>query len=205
MLHVCSAMESIPVIKALDKRRCHPAMMLFYNPNIQPEDEYCRHRDSLAFMISRMDVFFGDGRGPVGWEFAGYKPKEFFQEIGGKGFSKERCRLCYRMRLRKTARFARDLKYGCFSTTLLSSRRQDLDVIREEGERAGKEFGLKFISLDMAPGRKKARSLANEYGLHIGRRCGCIFDDAQNVTVFGLREDDDPEDGGGGEGGEGDG
>jgi predicted adenine nucleotide alpha hydrolase (AANH) superfamily ATPase len=194
LVHVCSAEEALNAGKCLERRFISPMpLYYFYNPNIQPLEEYCRHRDSLAFMVSQMDVFFRDGWDAVEWHFAHYGPKEFFRGVEGASSPKERCRLCYRMRLRRAAAYTKCFGLGCFTTTLLSSRRDDYRTVKEEGMRAAEEFKLEFLPMKFNSGRKTARRLAEKNGLCKATRCGCIYAEAETAGSHAFPPGLDPD------------
>jgi len=65
------------------------------------------------------------------------------------GHYQERCGDCFEMRLRKTAEAARANGYDAFTTTLLISPQQKHELIKEVGEKAGRESGVDFFYADL--------------------------------------------------------
>jgi predicted adenine nucleotide alpha hydrolase (AANH) superfamily ATPase len=182
LVHACCGPCSYFPLKTLIGRDpSHPPLLFFFNPNIQPASEYQRRRDSLAYLGAISEKLFG-ATAPVRMEFPEYRPREFFDLVGGDPFSPERCRLCYRLRLRRAAEAARDLGAEKFSTTLLYSRQQRHDVIREEGERAATEFGVGFHYEDFRVGHKEGQLAARGLGLYRQSYCGCVYGNAEGQT-----------------------
>lgn len=149
-------------------------LLYFYNPNIQPPWEYQRRRDSLAFLGALRSAPVA-APGSLSMEFAPYRPKDFLEAVGPVALSPDRCAACYRLRLRKAAETARERGLPAFTTTLLFSRQQKHDVIREEGGKAAKEFGVAFHYEDFRAGHKEGMRLARELGLYRQSYCGCLY------------------------------
>lgn len=76
----------------------------------------------------------------------------------------------YRRRLE-----AAELGYEAFTSSLLYSRYQRHDVIREEGERAAAKFGVRFHYQDFRPGWRRGIDVSRELGLYRQQYCGCIY------------------------------
>jgi predicted adenine nucleotide alpha hydrolase (AANH) superfamily ATPase len=164
----------------------------FYNPNIHPADEHFKRRNSAAYYALHGSCA-GDLR-TRGIEclFPDYAPNEFFQAVKGKEDAPaKRCRLCYRLRLRRTALEARQEGFTHFSTTLLCSTHQDHKAVKQEGEKAAGEFGVEFLYHDFRPGFRKGQEKARQLGLYRQTWCGCVFGASPAAKRF-----DDGDDGG---------
>lgn len=118
----------------------------------------------------------------VVWDEAGYDLAAWLSEIGSRRTQKERCPVCYRMRLEATARKAQELSFSAISTTLLYSRYQQHDVIREIGEQAAKAQGLDFHYEDFREGWDDGVAQARELGIYRQPYCGCIFSEAERYA-----------------------
>ncbi len=95
------------------------------------------------------------------------------------GKEKERCEICYRMRLERTAEKAKEIGIERFSTTLLVSPYQKFDKIIEIGNELSRVFGVNFIGEDFREGFKKAMKSAVELELYRQKYCGCIYSEAE--------------------------
>ena len=136
----------------------------WYNPNIHPLIEY-RRRLKSAYMINnrlKLQALIDDE----------YGVKDFCRLTASAQEVPERCRICYRMRLRRAALTARDNGYEFFATTLTTSTQQSHKLIREAAEEAAEEAGVKFIYRDW---REEERDEKLLNGLYKQQYCGCIF------------------------------
>ena len=176
LLHACCGpCAAYPLKKLLPAGRFAEIRLFFYNPNIHPPQEHHRRRDSLAYLGAAAPGLFGAPPGSLAMDFPEYDPYAFFRIGEGILLSPLRCRMCYRLRLRRTASEAKDLGMREFSTTLLFSRQQKHEVIIEEGEFAAAEFGVSFFYEDFRAGHKEGRRLAAELGLYRQSHCGCVY------------------------------
>jgi len=95
--------------------------------------------------------------------------------MDGKTEAPERCSVCYRMRLERTAAYAAEKGFDAFSTSLLISPWQQHDVIRNLGEELAARYGVEFVYRDFRPLFQRSRILARAAGLYMQKYCGCIF------------------------------
>ncbi|MDR0882507.1 MAG: epoxyqueuosine reductase QueH [Candidatus Adiutrix sp.] len=167
-LHVCCAPCAAWPLEWFKAERPGLALELwFYNPNIHPRAEFCRRRDSLAYLAAHHQLT-ADFSPP-------YEPRAFLAELAQNPAPPERCRLCYAHRLQAAARAAARRGHRYFSTTLTFSRQQKHDLILEEGRRAATAEGLEFYYEDWRPGRRRGQELTRSLGLYRQTYCGCLF------------------------------
>jgi predicted adenine nucleotide alpha hydrolase (AANH) superfamily ATPase len=145
---------------------------LWFNPTIHPFTEYTARLDSVKAYAgqTRLDVVYLD---------------DYPLEQTLEALRLERCAACYRIRLERTARYAKDHCFAAFSTTLLYSRHQKHDLIRETGRRAADQYNVEFRYRDFRPGWEQGRELARSLGLYRQKYCGCIF--SERDRYFGER------------------
>lgn len=169
LVHVCCAPC---LIYPLEKFRQEGFRVsgLFYNPNIHPFCEYNHRKSALEELaqIKDIQVFY-----------SAYQPKEFFRAVNNKEEGDQRCRLCWQLRLRESARFAREKGFQYFSSTLLVSPYQNQEVLREIGNDIAKEQGVDFYYRDLRCGFKPASSEARDLGLYRQKYCGCIYSEIE--------------------------
>lgn len=141
----------------------------WYNPNIHPYTEYKNRLDSLRKFqsIQDLEIAFEDN----------YDLEKFLQLAVPD--VENRCVKCYELRLRETARYARDNGFEHFTTTLFVSPWQKLDEIRRIGFELENEFGVKFVDLDIVEGYREGRQKARDMGLYMQKYCGCIFSEKE--------------------------
>jgi hypothetical protein len=93
----------------------------------------------------------------------------------------ERCYHCYYDRLEYAARVACDGKYDCFTTSLLYSKFQKHDMIKEIGMAMADKYAVEFYYEDFRELWKEGIRLSKEKGMYRQQYCGCIY------SEFGIR------------------
>ncbi|MFH0763536.1 MAG: epoxyqueuosine reductase QueH [Candidatus Omnitrophota bacterium] len=177
LLHICCAPCAIFPIEEL-KKEGYRLAGFFYNPNIHPYSEYLKRKEEVEKYCR------GTG---VNATYADYDLGNYFQKISCDEESKNRCPSCWRVRLEKTAGFAKDNGFEAFTTTLLGSPYQDHDAIRSIGEDIAKRLGLKFYYKDFRTGFKSAHDLAKKKGIYCQNYCGCVFSEKERIDKKGRK------------------
>ena len=150
----------------------------------QPCLKVCEDEHTIAFMDIAKDV---DGHILVIPKMhyknildCDYENEAF--EAMAKGLEEEpergkRCYLCYKLRLEKTARIAKEQGFEWFCTTLSLSPYKNAEWLNEIGRRVGEEYGVHFLPSDFKKkgGYHRSVALSNEYGLYRQDFCGCRF------------------------------
>ncbi|MDR2389909.1 MAG: epoxyqueuosine reductase QueH [Tannerellaceae bacterium] len=171
LLHTCCAPCSAPVIEWLLEQGIRPSLF-YYNPNIFPREEYeIRKAESVRYASALgLEMIDGD-----------YDHDRWLREVSGMENEPERgkrCLQCFGIRLRTTARQAHDGGFGCFATTLASSRWKDLRQIAEAGHRAAAQWDeVRFLEKNWRKGglSERRRILLKEHGFYNQPYCGCEF------------------------------
>jgi len=136
---------------------------LFYNPNIHPVDEFIKRRENVERFSRIKDI-------PV--EFLGEFKQDVWESFAGN--EEQRCRMCYALRLDKTAYHAKERGFDAFTSTLLVSPYQKHELIKELGEKYAEKYGVDFYYRDFRPGFREGQQKAKEMGLYRQKFCGCI-------------------------------
>ena len=169
LLHTCCTPCSTHVLELL--REVFDLTLYFYDPNIHPKEEYEKRRDEMRGYAEKLSTPFVEG--PYEVERWLEITMEHKKDVEGSG----RCLICYEMRLRETARFARDNGFEYFGTVLSISPHKRADKINEIGLSLGKEYGIKYLEADFKKrdGFKKSIELSRSYGLYRQDYCGCVY------------------------------
>jgi epoxyqueuosine reductase len=171
LLHLCCAPCTIYPLQTLRNQQIE-VQGYFYNPNIHPYLEYKKRLQTLKeyARISDFDIIFTDQ----------YDLEHFLEKTlpWGPG----RCRTCYRLRLESTAQEARAKKMNAFSTTLLYSRYQQHDWIKEVGFEIADRYHIPFLYQDFRPGWKEGIQKSKKLGLYRQPYCGCIFSEKERFA-----------------------
>ncbi len=169
LLHICCAGCGAYVSQILSP--FYALTLYYYNPNIWPPDEY----KARLKEVKRIANIFG-----LPLIVGGYDHQAWLKLVAGheqdpeKG---ERCRICYRDRLTKTALKAKALGFNCFSTTLTISPHKDAKAISAIGQELQAEIGIKFLDRDFKKkdGFKKSVALSRQLNITRQNYCGCEF------------------------------
>jgi predicted adenine nucleotide alpha hydrolase (AANH) superfamily ATPase len=171
LLHACCAPCSSYVLEYLNEH--FDITLYFYNPNISPEKEYIFRQAELIRLVGEMGL-------PITVVSEKYSPEEFFEV--SKGLEKEpeggeRCFKCYRLRLLKTAEYAKKNGFQFFTTTLSISPYKNAEKLNEIGGELSEKVGVNYLYSDFKKknGYKRSIELSKEYNLYRQDYCGCIF------------------------------
>lgn len=173
LLHSCCAPCSSYVLEYLSQY--FNIAVLYFNPNISPEDEYAKRLEEVRRLIKEMpcckNVRFVEGR---------YDKDEFFDIVKGLENEREggaRCVKCFELRLEETGKLAKEMNCDYFCTTLTISPLKNADVLNNVGEKMAKKYGVKWLPSDFKKkeGYKRSIELSEEYSLFRQNYCGCIF------------------------------
>lgn len=183
LLHTCCAPCSIYPVRRL-REQGFDVMGFFFRSNIHPYTECLRRQQTLADYAARIDLkLIIDGA----YDLEGFLRNIAFRE-------NERCRLCYYERLRTTAITARRGKFASFSTTLLYSKYQKHEAIRNIGEAVAVEVGLPFHYEDYRSGWHEGISISKQTGMYRQQYCGCIYSEKERYLIKTSRRQTLPND-----------
>lgn len=192
LLHACCGPCSSYVIEYLSK--FFDITIYYYNPNIHPKEEYFRRLEELQKFLERFPEAVQNSVKLVVDE---YNPEDYFEatnvrnelELQTEPEKGERCRRCYKFRMKRAFDYACKNDFDWFTTTLSISPHKDSEKINT----IGKELNLisastKFLPSDFKKkgGFLRSTQLSEEYGLWRQDYCGCVFsmrkDYVQNPT-----------------------
>jgi predicted adenine nucleotide alpha hydrolase (AANH) superfamily ATPase len=171
LLHTCCGPCTIVPLRRLRAEGVEP-MGLYVNPNIHPFTEWDRRRGALQDLAGREELRL--------LPHAAYDPGTWLRAVAFR--EGERCRVCYHLRLRDAALRARRGKFSHFTTTLLYSRTQKHDLIREIGDAVGSEVGIRFLYRDWRDGWAEGQEAAKGLGLYRQTYCGCLYSEVERYA-----------------------
>jgi predicted adenine nucleotide alpha hydrolase (AANH) superfamily ATPase len=174
-------------------------VLFWYNPNIHPFTEYKSRRDALFQYAASLGLeLIGRDeyglraftarlyRGTDGEDGPGTGDPEDGPGAEDPAEFGKRCGPCYRMRLERTARTAREGGFDAFSTTLLVSPYQNHELLRESAEASAAREGAPFLYRDFRPRFREGRAEARRLGLYMQKYCGCIFSEEERYRRPGA-------------------
>jgi len=164
LVHICCAPCAVYPVEVMSAGG-HRVRGFFFNPNIHPYQEFSRRMATLEDYAAKIRL-------PIIWDRS-YHLEDFLRHIVFR--EQERCRFCYYMRLQATARVARGGKFDAFTSTLLYSKFQNHELIRELGQQVVQEVGVPFYYEDFRKGWAAGAAKTKKMGLYKQQYCGCIF------------------------------
>jgi len=169
LLHSCCAPCSTQVIDVLSKN--YDLTIFYSNSNIYPQDEYIKRLEEQKKYgrIAKVEILEDE-----------YSEKDYLNAVKGLELEKEgglRCSECFRFRLRRTAKKAKELGYDLFGTTLTVSPHKNSEVINKIGREIAEEVGIEFLegNYKKQDGYKKSIEFSKQYNLYRQNYCGCRF------------------------------
>ncbi|MBE7082943.1 MAG: epoxyqueuosine reductase QueH [Clostridiales bacterium] len=169
LLHSCCAPCSSSVISRI--KELFDITVVYYNPNIYPENEYLKRKTDQIRLLKLLNVKFLD---------CDYNEQEFLSQVVGLEAEKEggaRCPKCFMLRLKYTAQKAKELGFDYFGTTLTISPHKNEQIINLLGESLEKDINVKFLYSDFKKhnGYLNSIKLSKEYNLYRQDYCGCRY------------------------------
>lgn len=170
LLHCCCGPCSTAVLEKLQEH--FDITIFFYNPNIYPKQEFLKrllNQEKVSKFFNNIKVVTPD-----------YQEHEFLNNIKGLEKEKEgglRCDKCFEIRLRQTAKYAKEKGYDIFGTTLTVSSHKNEQNINKIGKEIELQEGIEFLYSDFKKhdGYKRSIVLSNEMNLYRQNYCGCRF------------------------------
>ena len=168
LLHSCCAPCTIYPLGSL-REAGWQVHGFFYNPHIQPYQELQKRLAAVeAFALKeQLKVIIRDD----------YELESFLRQVAFR--EHQRCLYCYAKRLEATARLAKKSRFDAFTTTLLYSKMQKHELVRDLAQEASRRFGITFYYEDFRKGWKAGQEQARLQGLYRQQYCGCIFSEKE--------------------------
>ena len=170
LLLSCCAPCSCSVIYTLAQKKV-PFAVLFYNPNIMPVEEYVKRKEENKRLCDSLHVEFIE---------LSYEPAVWFEKT--KGLEQEpergrRCAVCFELRLRQAALYAKEHGFTRISSVLGISRHKDLNQVTQIGIQVGKQENIPYIDTNWRKGglENLRHFLIKEYQMYEQTYCGCPF------------------------------
>lgn len=172
LLHSCCGPCSSYVITYL--KDYFDITILYYNPNIEPEEEYLKRKNEQKRLIKELNI------PTLKFLDCDYENSEFRNIC--KGYEKEieggkRCERCFNLRLNYTAKVAKLHNFEYFGTTLTVSPHKNATLINAIGNNLANLYNLKWLYSDFKKkdGYKKSITISKQYDLYRQNYCGCLF------------------------------
>lgn len=175
LLLSCCAPCSCGVIKKLAGEKRNFAV-LFYNPNMDSAAEYQKRLAENERVCRTFGVLFIS---------LPYEPDVWRAAVRGLENEPERgrrCSVCFELRLKRAAQFAKENGFTCFSSVLGISRHKDLQQVNAAAARAAAQSAVPYDQTNWRKGglEELRRALISEMQLYNQSYCGCVFSRRKN-------------------------
>ncbi len=164
LLHICCAGCLCAPLEELRGEGIH-VHGYFYNPNIHPFLEF-RKRLKAVHIFQESD--------PIEIDYCEeYGLRQYLSTVNYEG--DKRCEDCYTLRIKSTALHAKEKGFDSFCSTLLFSKQQDHNRIKEISEQISEQVGIPFTYKDYRHLCDCSHQIAKKKMLYRQSYCGCIF------------------------------
>ena len=167
LFHICCAPCFIAPYEHLKEK--FDITGFWYNPNIHPYQEYERRLQEVQKFEKNHDLGI--------LYKTDYPLEKWLQNVAFR--EDDRCRFCYHDRLEKTAKYAKKGKFDYFTTTLLYSKFQDHELMKEMCEALAKECGVPFLYKDLREFWKEGIERSKTEDMYRQQYCGCIYSEKE--------------------------
>ena len=145
--------------------------VLFYNPNIFPQEEYEKRREEQARLCKTLGTGFAE---------LPYEHEAWLEQVHGLEKEPERgkrCSVCFYMRLKQASAYARKHHFDCFASVLGTSRYKDAQQVHRAACQAEHEEGIPYVANAWRKGglTELRQALIKEFNLYQQNYCGCEF------------------------------
>lgn len=168
LLHVCCGNCAIYPVKVLRERNLH-VDGYFFNNNIHPYTEFRRRLETAVEYAEKvnLDLIVREE----------YLLEEFLANVATD--PEKRCGYCYTSRMEEAARYAAENHYDYFSSSLLYSRYQNHEMMKQIGEELAVKYGIGFWYEDFRVGWQEGIKLSKGMELYRQQYCGCIYSEKE--------------------------
>lgn len=166
LLHACCGPCLLEPLDAL-AAQADSVTVVFANPNIHPAEEYERRRDTLLAYAESLGIEVVE----LPYDLKAWDAQVAPLESAGEA----RCRACYRLRLGMSARYAGENGFDALATTLTVSPHQRHAAIQEEGCRAARAAGIRWLERDFRDRYRDSVVRSTSLGMYRQNYCGCSF------------------------------
>ena len=168
LLLSCCAPCSCAVIKTLAEKGENFAV-LFYNPNIRPQEEYQKRCNENKELCKIFNINF------IELEYDNERWCELTKGMEDLPERSERCSICFGMRLRRAFEYAKENGFEAVASVLGVSRYKDLDQVNRVAHEEAKRAGLPYLEIEGRKGgmQELRAQLIKELNLYNQDYCGC--------------------------------
>ena len=145
--------------------------VFYYNPNIEPFEEYEKRKAEQIKVCKAANVPFVD------FDYDNPSWRNFVKGLENEREGGARCEKCFYVRLLQTAKYAKEKGFDVFATTLSVSPHKNSEVINRVGQEISQIVGIEFLaeSFKKKDGYLRSITISKELGLYRQNYCGCLY------------------------------
>lgn len=181
LLHICCGVCSVYPLVYL--RKYFDITIYFANSNIYPYEEYMNRLNALNSYLE----YLNDSSIKI--ITAPYDNDNYLKHLETLKYEPEggkRCKLCYKLRMEETFKYALKEKYEYCTTVMSISNRKNAEYINEIGEELEKKYSkVKYLYADFKKGDGITMNdkMNKELNLYHQNYCGCIYSMHNKNTI----------------------
>lgn len=174
LMHSCCGPCSTACIERL--KDYFDITVLYYNPNIEPINEYNKRKETQKSVLKKLNIKYID------CDYDNETFRLLTKELKDEPEGGKRCTVCFSLRLKGTAKRAKENGFDYFTTTLTVSPHKNSELINKLGIEIGEKVGVKFLVADFKKreGYKRSIELSKEFDLYRQNYCGCLYSKSDN-------------------------
>ena len=174
LLHTCCAPCSTTTIERLSEE--YDITVLYYNPNIYPEEEYLKRKNEQIRYISILNNR-GQNIKMIDCDYDYQYFKDAVKGLEDEPEGGKRCSICFALRLDYVGKKAKELGFDIFTTSLTISPHKNAEVINKIGFEISKKYDIEYLESNFKKQNGYLRSIqiCKENCIYRQRYCGCEY------------------------------
>ena len=172
LVHLCCSVDAGYFLKKLKEDfPTENIVGFFYDPNIQPYNEYLLRLNDTKRICKKLDIEMIEGD---------YNYEYWLSRVSGYENAPEkgiRCSICFDVSLEESAKVAKKLGHTKISTSLLMSPMKSKTQLENVGKMIKRKYDIDFIIKEYAKkgGHQAQQLMAKKNQVYRQDYCGCMF------------------------------
>ena len=147
--------------------------VIYNNSNIYPKEEHDRRLAEFKRYIEDIGAHLEF----VEFPYDNLTYNKDLEPLADDYEGHERCRICFRKRLRQGFEYAKEHGFDIFTTTMSVSPHKDFELLNEIGKAVSEEVGIDYLWANFKKKDGYLKSIRNsqKYNLYRQNYCGCVY------------------------------
>lgn len=172
LIHICCGVCSVYPLVYL--RQYFNIAIYFSNSNIYPYEEFLKRLNALEEYLKYLN---DDSIKLIVGPYDNINYTKKLEPYKDEAEGKNRCKLCYRLRMEEAFIYAKKNYYDYCTTVMSISNRKNADYLNEIGEDLEHKYNVRYLYADFKKGDgiTKNDELNKKLSLYHQNYCGCIY------------------------------